>query len=148
MTQPTSLMTSDPRYNMLLRIWNNKPSKTYPSSYKNPSIIRSVQFTAHGAAVTAESHHVGGGGGRLYSPPGRSRQSYLRCHDEAGSGGVDGDVAGHQAHILELFVHLPVLLVAQGLDRAGEDDPLLLPECQGDGVPGGGRVLPEAGRYE
>lgn len=63
--------------------------------------------------------------------------AYLRCHDEAGGSGVDGDIASHQAHILELFVHLSVLLVGQGLDGAGEDHPLLFPECQRYSVPAG-----------
>lgn len=53
---------------------------------------------------------------------------YLSGHDKAGGSGVDGDITGHQANILELFVHLSVLLVTQGLDGAGEDDPLLLPQ--------------------
>lgn len=60
--------------------------------------------------------------------------SYLCCHDEAGGGGVDGDITSHQSHILELFVHLSVLLVGQGLDGAGEDHSLLLSEGQCNGI--------------
>ena len=62
---------------------------------------------------------------------------YLCRHDEAGCGGVDGDVASHQTDVLELFVHFSVLLVGQGLDGAGEDHPLLLSQCQRYSVPAG-----------
>ena len=62
---------------------------------------------------------------------------YLCRHDEAGRGGVDGDVASHQTDVLELFVHFSVLLVGQGLDGAGEDHPLLLSQCQRNSVPAG-----------
>lgn len=55
--------------------------------------------------------------------------AHLCCHDEARGGGVDGDVTGHQSHVLKLFVHLSVLLVGEGLDGAGEDHSLLLSEC-------------------
>lgn len=60
--------------------------------------------------------------------------SHLCCHDEAGGSRVDGDVTGHQPHILELLIHLSVLLVGQGLDWAGEDDSLLLSESQCYGI--------------
>ena len=63
--------------------------------------------------------------------------SYLCRHDEAGSGGVDRDVTSHQTDVLELFVHLSVLLVGQGLDGAGEDHPLLLSQCQRYSIPAG-----------
>lgn len=62
-------------------------------------------------------------------------QSHLCSHDEAGSCGVDGDIASHQSHILELLIHLSVLLVGEGLDGAGKDHPLLLSEGQCNGVP-------------
>ena len=68
------------------------------------------------------------------SSPDKKRDSNLCCHDEAGSGGVDGDVTGHESHILELFIHLSVLLVGEGLDGAGEDDPLLLSESERYGI--------------
>lgn len=61
--------------------------------------------------------------------------SYLCCHYEAGGGGVDGDITSHQSHILELLIHLSVLLVGEGLDGAGEDHSLLLPEGQCNGIP-------------
>lgn len=60
--------------------------------------------------------------------------SYLGCHDEAGGSGVDGDVTGHQPHVLELFVHFSVLLVGESFDGAGEDHPLFLSEGQCNGV--------------
>lgn len=60
--------------------------------------------------------------------------SHLCCHDEAGSGGVDGDVSSHQTDILELFIHLSVFLVGQSLDGAGEDHSLLLSEGQSNGI--------------
>ena len=41
--------------------------------------------------------------------------SYLGGHDNAGGAGINGDVTSHQPHILELFIHLPVLLVTQSL---------------------------------
>lgn len=66
---------------------------------------------------------------------------YLCCHDETGGGGVDGDIAGHQSHILKLLVHLPVLLVGQGLDGAGEDHSLLLSERQGNSVSKGEKTM-------
>ena len=50
---------------------------------------------------------------------------YLSGHDKAGGSGVDGDITGHQANILELFVQLSGLLVTPGLEGAGEDYPLL-----------------------
>lgn len=61
--------------------------------------------------------------------------SYLCCHDEAGGGGVDGDITSHQSHILELLIHLSVLLVGEGLDGAGENHSLLLSEGQCNGIP-------------
>lgn len=60
--------------------------------------------------------------------------SHLCCHDEAGGGGVDGDITGHQPYILKLFVHLSVLLVGKGLDGAGEDHSLLLSKGQCNGI--------------
>lgn len=62
-------------------------------------------------------------------------QSHLCSHDETGSCGVDGDIASHQSHILELLIHLSVLLVGEGLDGAGKDHPLLFSEGQCNGVP-------------
>lgn len=70
-------------------------------------------------------------------------ESYFCCHDEAGGGGVDGDITSHQSHILELLVHLSVLLVGEGLDGAGEDHSLLLSEGQCDGIPTRGRYKSE-----
>lgn len=66
------------------------------------------------------------------------RGSHLCCHDKTGGGRVDGNVTSHQSHVLELFIHLSVLLVREGFDGAGEDDPLLLSKSQSDGIPTGG----------
>lgn len=60
--------------------------------------------------------------------------SYLCCHDEAGGGGVDGDITSHQSNILELLIHFPVLLVGEGLDGAGKDHSLFLSEGQCNGI--------------
>ncbi|RNA03704.1 hypothetical protein BpHYR1_004542 [Brachionus plicatilis] len=49
---------------------------------------------------------------------------------------VDGHVAGHQTNVLELFEKLAILLVAEGLDRRGVDDALLVFERHGDHVLG------------
>lgn len=62
---------------------------------------------------------------------------HLGCHDETGGSGVDCDITRHQTHVLKLFIHLSVFLVGQGLDRAGEDDSLLLSEGQSDGISAG-----------
>lgn len=59
---------------------------------------------------------------------------YLCCHDEAGGSRVDGNIPGHQSHILKLFVHLSVLLVWESFDGAGEDYSLLLSKGQCDSV--------------
>lgn len=61
--------------------------------------------------------------------------SHLCCHDEAGGSGVDGDVTGHQPHVLEFLIHLPVFLVGEGLDGTGEDHSLFLSESQCNGIP-------------
>lgn len=62
-------------------------------------------------------------------------QTYLSGHDEAGRCGVDGDISGHQTHVLKLFVHLAVLLITQSFDGAGEDHTLLLSQSQSNGIP-------------
>lgn len=49
---------------------------------------------------------------------------------------MERDVTSHQPNICELLAELPVLLVAQGLERGGVDDPLLVPERHGDGILG------------
>lgn len=47
--------------------------------------------------------------------------THLSCHDNTGSTRIYGDITSHQAHILELLVHLTVLLVAESLGKwAGE----------------------------
>mmetsp|Transcript_106651 Transcript_106651/g.306834 ORF Transcript_106651/g.306834 Transcript_106651/m.306834 type:complete len:360 (-) Transcript_106651:293-1372(-) len=58
----------------------------------------------------------------------------LGGHDHARRVRVDRDVAGHQPDILELVLQVPVLLVAQRLDRGGIDNPLLVPQSHGDGI--------------
>lgn len=110
-------MISEPLYSMLLRIWEKIKCQsqlhTQPvgSCKKNLPQIISDKTAAH-----------------------------LCRHDEAGGGGVDGDITGHQSHILELLVHLSVLLVGEGLDGAGEDHPLLLSKGQRNGIPAGDRL--------
>lgn len=44
-----------------------------------------------------------------------SLSTNLCCHDDTRSAGIDGDVPRHQTHILKLFVHLSILLVAKRL---------------------------------
>ncbi len=70
------------------------------------------------------------GEGGLITPP----MSHLCCHDETRSGRVDGDITGHQSHVLELFVHLSVLLVGESFDGTGKDHSLLLSEGQCNGI--------------
>ena len=60
----------------------------------------------------------------------------LGGHDQTAGGGVDGDVARHQADVAELSFEVAVLLVAEGLDGAGVDDALVALEALGDGVLG------------
>uniref|UniRef100_A0A6B0VAB1 Uncharacterized protein n=1 Tax=Ixodes ricinus TaxID=34613 RepID=A0A6B0VAB1_IXORI len=58
----------------------------------------------------------------------------LCCHDEAAGAGVDGDVARHEANVLEVVRKLPKLLVAESLDWSGVNDPLLFSKAQRDGI--------------
>mmetsp|Transcript_50732 Transcript_50732/g.82345 ORF Transcript_50732/g.82345 Transcript_50732/m.82345 type:complete len:260 (+) Transcript_50732:216-995(+) len=55
-------------------------------------------------------------------------------HDHAGRMWVDGHITCHQAYILELVLKVPVLLVTQGLNGRGVDDPLLVSKSHGDGI--------------
>lgn len=77
-------------------------------------------------------------------PPVEHCPEDLRGHDEASRVRLQRDIAGHQSDIGELLAELPVLLVAQGLERGGVYDPLLVPERHGDGVLGNGG-LPRRG---
>ena len=64
-----------------------------------------------------------------------ARCSYFGGHDETGGRWIQCDITGHQTHIFEFFVQLPVLLVAQSFDRRCIDHTLLVPQCHGDGIP-------------
>lgn len=105
MTHATSLIISEPRYSILLRIWTKNQRATSDKTVINLQSSLSYNFT------------------------------HLCCHDKAGGSGVDGDVAGHQPHILEFLIHLPVFLVGEGLDGTGEDHSLFLSESQCNGIP-------------
>jgi hypothetical protein len=58
----------------------------------------------------------------------------LSCHDEAAGGGVDGDVAGHQADIRENLAEVAELLVGKCLEGGGVDDALVVPKARRHGV--------------
>lgn len=60
----------------------------------------------------------------------------LGRHDQACGIRLERHITRHQPDICELLAELPVLLVAQGLERGGVDDPLLVAERHGDGVLG------------
>ena len=60
--------------------------------------------------------------------------TYFSSHDETRGRGVDGDITGHQAYVVELFEQISVLLIAQGFDRRGVDDTLLVTQGHGDSV--------------
>lgn len=120
MTHATSLMISEPRYSMLLRIWERR------SLSLTDLWIEQHQKTLFNKDITSKCNNV--------STPHKIFFFYLCCHDEARGSGVDGDVTCHQSYILKLFVHLSVLLVGESLDGAGEDHSLLLPESQRNSI--------------
>ena len=62
----------------------------------------------------------------------------LSGHDEASCGRVDGDVASHEADVVELVKELAVLLIAQGLNGARVDDALAVAQRARDRVLGDG----------
>lgn len=109
MTHATSLMISEPRYSILLRIWEQNQLNIRK---KGVCVGRNLQFALS-----------------LNTTP------HLCCHDKAGGSGVDGDVTSHQPHVLELLIHLSVFLVGEGLDWTGENHSLFLSECQCNGIP-------------
>lgn len=115
MTQATSLMISEPRYSMLLRIWRRNQRATSGKTLLVAPLGKKKKNLQSSLPYNVTSHLCG--------------------HDEAGGSGVDGDVTGHQTHILEFLIHLPVLLVGEGLDGTGEDHSLFLSERQCNGVP-------------
>lgn len=102
-------MISEPRYSILLRIWERNQLNVN---------LRIVQAGRN--IQTALLFHT---------------TAHLCCHDKAGGSGVDGDVPGHQPHILEFLIHLPVFLVGEGFDGTGENHSLFLSECQCNGIP-------------
>lgn len=59
-------------------------------------------------------------------------------HDEAGGSLIDGDIARHQADVLELLLQLSILLIAESFDWRGVNNALLCLETLGDGVLGDG----------
>lgn len=121
MTHATSLMISEPRYSMLLRIWERR------SLSLTDLWIEQDQKTFFNKDITSKCNNVS-------NPHKIVVFFYLCCHDEARGSRVDGDVTCHQSYILKLFVHLSVLLVGESLDGAGEDHSLLLPESQRNGI--------------
>ena len=64
------------------------------------------------------------------------RAKHLRGHDETRRALVDDGVAGHQAHVAELVLELPELLVGERLERGRVDDALAVSERHRDGVLG------------
>ena len=66
-----------------------------------------------------------------------SPENFSRHHQTAGIRG-QRDVTGHEADVRELLAELPILLVAESLERRSVDHSLFLAERESDGVLGNG----------
>lgn len=110
MTHATSLMISEPRYSMLLRIWDQ--NHYYMSEQVDDKTF--LRASSAEGEKTKQKNSIS-----------HKTVSHLCSHDKTRGGGVDGDVSCDQTHILKLLIHLSVLLIGERLDWACEDDSLL-----------------------
>ena len=54
------------------------------------------------------------------------RSQNFRGHNQTRCCGIDRNITGHQANVTEILLKLSVFLIAERLDRACVDDPLIV----------------------